>query len=238
MLRLSSKCHLSLSASSAWLILLVFTLHLKCPSVCVCVCVCVCVWHRHVVVLFDGHTAALHLPFVRCLQAQWRSPHWFFFFFPVPFYNYVAPLLIRPPPLTLFYPVSLISPPSLFYFSNSPPPPTPDPFLCLTVPMLVISALSPSFFFLPVWSQLLNFLSHLRHFAWFHFTTPPPRRLPVLPVMVVIVFYALVFYFSRSCRFWCPSTSFQQECSLINFFQSSLLFVLSAASLECTPSSP
>lgn len=67
---------------------------------------------------------------------------------------------------SLFIPPSSLSFSLLSCLSYLPPLssifliPPPDPFLCLTVPMLVISALS---LFFPVWSQLLNFLSHLRH---------------------------------------------------------------------------
>lgn len=81
--------------------------------------------------------------------------------------------------------------------------------------MLVISGLSLSF---PVWSQLLNFLSHLRHSARLGFCSPSPPFLPALSLMVFIVsLFALLFrsYFSLSCHFWFFSTSFsacQEHC--------------------------
>lgn len=133
----------------------------------------------------------------------------------------MSPLFIRPPPRSLSrflsFILSLLSRASLFYFSNSTNPTTTtttplDPFLCLTVPMLVISALS--IFFLSVWSQLLNFLSHLRHFAWFRFEpfSPLLQRCSSSFLFLLFCFYLIFLllaisdfsqpHLSGDCVFW------------------------------------
>lgn len=86
---------------------------------CVCACVCVTLTCGGVYA-FDGHTAALHLSLYGACKHN--DAHRIDFL--VPFYNYVSSLFIHPPPLLslfLSFILSLLSPPSLFYFSNSIP---------------------------------------------------------------------------------------------------------------------
>lgn len=149
-------------------------------SVCVCdtdmcaaaaavLCVHACV--------FDGHTAALHLPLYGACKHN--DAHCIDFL--VPFYNYVSPLFIHPlsPAFSLSLIPSLLSPPSLSCFSNSIPV---IHFYASLCPCL----LSRTFlFFFPVF----NFLSHLRHSAWFRFAPP------AFALMIVIVSFSIFLLF-------------------------------------------
>lgn len=112
---------------------------------------CVCVWERqrhHVLVCTRLMDTLLLSTSLCTAPASTMMPTALIFSC---HFIIMSPLFIRPPPRSLSrflsFILSLLSRASLFYFSNSTNPTTTplDPFLCLTVPMLVISALSVFF---------------------------------------------------------------------------------------------
>lgn len=160
----------------------------------------------------------------------------------------MSPLFIRPPPRSLSrflsFILSLLSRASLFYFSNSTNPTTTtplDPFLCLTVPMLVISALSGFF------SSLfdLNFLiSSLIYVTLLGFVLNPspgssrdvPHRFCFCSSVFILFFSFLPFLIFLNLI--SAGTVFSEDFFSHKLFPMFFFFSFSAASLECTPSSP
>lgn len=107
--------------------------------------------------------------------------------FLVPFYNYVSPLFIHAlsPAFSLLSCLSYLPPLSSVFLIPSP--------WSIFMPHCARACYLGPFSFFPVWSQLLNFLSHLRHSAWFRFAPP---SLPLLRWLSLCLFLLFVLFFS------------------------------------------